>query len=73
MLGLQERELQHVRHDVGLGNRLALDRRQRAVGVRARPQRGIEKRVPRHGRHGAEYARIANAARLELLLDHSPA
>ncbi len=63
----------HQRDDVGLRDRLAGADRQRPIGVGVAPQGGGDELLARHAPHRVEHARVGDAARFELALDHAGA
>ena len=68
--GLERGGLEHQADDVGLGDGLALGDRQGAVVVGELAQRPGHEGLARDLAQGVEHARIAHAARGDLLVDH---
>ena len=58
----QSQRFRHQCHDEGLGNRLPLRDRQRAVLVRELRQVGRQETLPRHRPHRSEHCGVANSA-----------
>ena len=70
------RHLERLAHEcdhVGLRDRLPLANRQGGVLVGAIAERRLDEKMARHLPHGGEHGRVAEAPRLELLLDHAAA
>jgi hypothetical protein len=71
--GLEMEGIGHGCHDEGLRDRLPLADRQRAIGIRFALHGRRNETVARDRAQRLEKARIGDASRRDLLLDHRPA
>jgi len=69
MLRLKGRELQHPRDDPRLRDGLPRRGGKREIAVRAALEAGFDEQVSRYLLHGAQHARVHDAAPGDLLLD----